>query len=672
MKKVRLASSTAPAEHGRYIYAYCNVRTKQVVYSLSHTLNSHASIKQLPDLGANNKPNAIRKDIWRPLYTLALPTTHPHALSQGLDAFQKLREYRKLHELNWTPPLSLSQNYSNADIEHEKQQLEDRGGSKKESVYDVIKRRKRKIRVGMVMNQKANSIADLAAVLIEQEEAGRKAEEKVQKWRLLEREKEVREMLALAEEVEAGKVQEMEARIAEIEKRLADVNDELAGTSRTKLKREAYQLGATRTRMVFAAQAVQDAREAMERDGRDIELIQPEQEDVVAVSAKTAVLPHLEGTPLLIARQLSEDAVRAEDGGLASCDAAILAAQASVAASIGGRSEGSRRAELRVQQLDRAQMELAYNATQSPGYTDDMVAQVPAIMAKLREMEFDLMAKDLEEVEERGENEGLIESLREMVAAREKQLEQEARGEPSTERQYRKKEVVEAPASEDNSASETAAAAASPQEESGKLTDALSSDTQGAEAEAEAEAIEAPIDWSSLLPSFTPRKPSTIPKRGHLRQKLKRLNTPIFSTEGVKVKWHNILDAEFAAAWPANVEHERMGWSKFVAPRGDSEAVDDVGVWREMQAERRKGLGRRGREVGENEIEGEGVGGAFGERVAGRARADREGFVEGLESRILQEVRELDRGREERRRREMEMGVEGERLADEQQQRVDV
>ncbi|KAK4553946.1 hypothetical protein LTR86_009122 [Recurvomyces mirabilis] len=661
MKKVRLASSTAPAEHGRYIYAYCNVRTNQVVYSLSHTLNSHASIKQLPDLGANNKPNAIRKDIWRPLYTLALPTTHPHALSQGLDAFQKLREYRKLHELNWTPPLSLSRIYSDADIEHEKQQLEDRGGSKKESVYDVIKRRKRKIRVGMVMNQKANSIADLAAVLIEQEEAGRKSEEEVQKLRFLEREKEVREMLAFAKEVEAGKVQEMEAKIAGIEKRLADPSDDLEGTSRTKLKREAYQLVATKTRMLFAAKAVQDARQAMERDGRDIELIQPEQEDVVAGSATTSILPHLEGTPSEVAGKFSEDAVRAEDGGLASCDAAILAAQASVAASIGGRSEGSRRAELRVQQLDRAQMELAYNATQSPGYEANMVAQVPGIMAKLREMEFDLVAKDLEEVEERGENEGLMESLREMVAAREERLEQEARGEPSTERQYRKKEVVDSATSEDQPAFETAAAA-SPQEENGKTTDALSSETQ------EAEATEAPIDWSSLLPSFTPRKPATIPKRGHLRQKLKRLNTPIFSTEGVKVKWHNILDAEFAAAWPANVEHERMGWSKFVAPRGDAEAVDDVGVWREIQGERRKGLGRRGREVGEGEGGGEGVGAGYGERVAGRARAEREGFVEGLEGRILREVRELDRGRAEKRRREM--GVEGQEPAGEQ--RVEV
>lgn len=38
MKRVRLGQGQLK-EHGRYIYAYCNIRTKQVVYSLSQSVN---------------------------------------------------------------------------------------------------------------------------------------------------------------------------------------------------------------------------------------------------------------------------------------------------------------------------------------------------------------------------------------------------------------------------------------------------------------------------------------------------------------------------------------------------------------------------------------------------------------------------------------------------------
>ncbi len=42
------------SDHGRYIYAYCNIRTNQVVYSLTHTLNVRTQAHR-----PNHKPHSI-------------------------------------------------------------------------------------------------------------------------------------------------------------------------------------------------------------------------------------------------------------------------------------------------------------------------------------------------------------------------------------------------------------------------------------------------------------------------------------------------------------------------------------------------------------------------------------------------------------------------------------
>ncbi|KXT05447.1 hypothetical protein AC578_11040 [Pseudocercospora eumusae] len=157
-------------QHGRHIYAYCNVRTNQVLYSLERTLRN-AHLKQLADVGANNNPPKIRKDVWRPLWIVSLPNSRI-GQRQGLKVFQELREYRMLHETNWDIPEEMKRPYTEKEIERLQRRLDNRGGSKKETVYDIIKRKKWKMRVKMVMDQKANSIADLAAILSRQETMG--------------------------------------------------------------------------------------------------------------------------------------------------------------------------------------------------------------------------------------------------------------------------------------------------------------------------------------------------------------------------------------------------------------------------------------------------------------------------------------------------------------------
>ncbi|WPH01976.1 Hypothetical protein R9X50_00483000 [Acrodontium crateriforme] len=204
----------APAlPHGRHIFAYRNVKTNQVVYSLNRVLQNNAALKQLPDLGANRKPTALRKDMWKPLWTLALPESTQNGdakepYRQGLEVFRKLREYRKLHELNWTPPPELARPYTAKDIERIQTWLDQRGGSKKETPHDIIARRKKNLRARLVMDQKANSVADLAAILLEQESQGSTMSLTQRREAKQDRLKELEEMFDLASKEAVMKIDE--------------------------------------------------------------------------------------------------------------------------------------------------------------------------------------------------------------------------------------------------------------------------------------------------------------------------------------------------------------------------------------------------------------------------------------------------------------------------------
>ena len=91
-------------------------------------------------MGKKTVPAALRKDLWQPMATISFPNP-----PQGREALHKLREYRKLHELSYP--------------------LEDFKSEKSEHALLEKKKRPR-----WLMNQKANSIADIAAVLQRQED----------------------------------------------------------------------------------------------------------------------------------------------------------------------------------------------------------------------------------------------------------------------------------------------------------------------------------------------------------------------------------------------------------------------------------------------------------------------------------------------------------------------
>ncbi|KFX93869.1 hypothetical protein O988_04277 [Pseudogymnoascus sp. VKM F-3808] len=135
--KVRNASvSVKPeVEHGRQIFVYSHLQTKQVVYSLKQNIKNNKALRQLPYNGKKTVPAALRKDLWSPLARIEFPAGHSAA---GLNAFRMLREYRTLHETQWPKELA----------------LDDKGRTLS-----------KKLRGRKLCDQRANSIADISATL---------------------------------------------------------------------------------------------------------------------------------------------------------------------------------------------------------------------------------------------------------------------------------------------------------------------------------------------------------------------------------------------------------------------------------------------------------------------------------------------------------------------------
>ncbi|KAI4732019.1 hypothetical protein E4T49_00363 [Aureobasidium sp. EXF-10728] len=154
------------ADHGRHLFVYHQIWTNQVVYSLERSMKNNQVLKQLTFAGKKTLPSALRKDLWRPLLTATFPSP-----SQGLAAFRKLRELRMLHEHNWEHP------------DPNARKMPDKN-----------------LRAQIIMDQKANSIADLAWVLHGQAEMGVKMSQKREENQNRIRE----ELLALAKESEEG------------------------------------------------------------------------------------------------------------------------------------------------------------------------------------------------------------------------------------------------------------------------------------------------------------------------------------------------------------------------------------------------------------------------------------------------------------------------------------
>ena len=109
-------------------------------------------------------PPRLRKDLWSPFAMVYFPS--PNA---GLVAYRKLREFRRLHE-------------TRCNIED----ITEKEGKYAGSLYPTKKRGK------VIMDQKANSVADLAAVLWQQKQ-GPSDERKANAMRRIERVEKLRQ-----------------------------------------------------------------------------------------------------------------------------------------------------------------------------------------------------------------------------------------------------------------------------------------------------------------------------------------------------------------------------------------------------------------------------------------------------------------------------------------------
>ncbi|KAF2087501.1 hypothetical protein K490DRAFT_41803, partial [Saccharata proteae CBS 121410] len=131
--------------HGRHIFVYNHLQTNQVVYSLTRAMDNTNALSQITFVGKKTKPPKLRKDVWQPLASITFPNS-----SQGLVAYRQLREFRKLHEHNW-----VREDGRYPQLREEENKFLVATGN--------LPTNKQRARI--IMDQKANTVADIAAVL---------------------------------------------------------------------------------------------------------------------------------------------------------------------------------------------------------------------------------------------------------------------------------------------------------------------------------------------------------------------------------------------------------------------------------------------------------------------------------------------------------------------------
>ncbi|KAK6431380.1 hypothetical protein LTR95_012461 [Oleoguttula sp. CCFEE 5521] len=570
----------------RNIYAYCNIQTQQVIYSLQPSLHNASVRRQLPDTGANTSFVKLRKDLWHPLWTLAIPESD-YADAQGRHTFKKLREWRKLHELSWEPPADLARPYTKREIEAMEKKLEDRGGSKKENVYDIIRREKRKMRINTVLNQRANSVADLAAVLVEQEVMGLETAEQNEAGSAAKLEAERGNMLKLAAEARNGGMKRLADRIAELEELQAKA-DRLGevGTSRTRIGKQLHDAKVQRMKMKTSLRAVEFATHALRKPHEDrLRMLH------ARVQEATDRLQRYENLPTL-ARAFEEDVET--EGNLAHAQARIAAVQQQLQEKLTPKRKALE-AERDSLQNRSTEIRSAHEMTDSMAQIRDGVLtrldaeiqEIERLTTEIQDAEDEQIRTQLRQEAKRGQHSFLrLGSLKRRQAHFESIKRQHDRLVSASADLARAEAELETARAEDNTVeTSTSEPAVGNSEQAARPAKPKFSEAQLRE----------------LLPGFpAPKKDSpNLPKRGRLRTMIDRQKRPVFSTEGVTIKWSNVLDAELAEQWPASVEHAPMGIVRHTAPHAEKEAVLDVASRSARIVERateRKEKGRTGRE----------------------------------------------------------------------------
>ncbi|KAE8154947.1 transcriptional regulation of mitochondrial recombination-domain-containing protein [Aspergillus avenaceus] len=160
---VRLRKALNAITHGKNIFVYHNIRTNQVVYSLTRYLEKNSVLRQLVYHGKKTVPATLRKDMWVPYYSV-----HFNDTKIGLRAYHLLREFALQRQL--APPremITITERF----LDQKRPRAPEEAKKFDEKYADKIGwLMEKKDRARAVMDQKATSIADVSAVLAIQEE----------------------------------------------------------------------------------------------------------------------------------------------------------------------------------------------------------------------------------------------------------------------------------------------------------------------------------------------------------------------------------------------------------------------------------------------------------------------------------------------------------------------
>ncbi|KAH3457786.1 hypothetical protein KXX05_004434 [Aspergillus fumigatus] len=160
---VRLRKALNAITHGKNIFVYHNIRTNQVVYSLTRYLEKNNVLRQLIYHGKKTVPATLRKDMWVPYYSV-----HFTDSKVGLRAYHLLREFSMQRQL--APPREMITITEQFLAQKRPRNPEEAKKFDEKYANKVGWLMEKKDRARAVMDQKATSVADIAAVLSIQED----------------------------------------------------------------------------------------------------------------------------------------------------------------------------------------------------------------------------------------------------------------------------------------------------------------------------------------------------------------------------------------------------------------------------------------------------------------------------------------------------------------------
>ncbi|KAL1965677.1 hypothetical protein VTN77DRAFT_5177 [Rasamsonia byssochlamydoides] len=159
----RLRKALNRITHGKNIFVYNNIRTNQVVYSLTRYLEKNNVLSQMVFHGKKTVPATLRKDMWVPFYSV-----HFNDSKVGLRAYHLLREFSMQRQLS--PPremITITQEFLDRKRPRDPVEAEKFDEEYKDKIGRLMDKKQR---ARVLMDQKATSVADIAAVLKIQEE----------------------------------------------------------------------------------------------------------------------------------------------------------------------------------------------------------------------------------------------------------------------------------------------------------------------------------------------------------------------------------------------------------------------------------------------------------------------------------------------------------------------